>query len=60
MFLFPFFILSDFNVHNYSWGSDKVDDHGLLIMNLIDEFNSNILNNGSYKRIAVPPLQIHV
>lgn len=51
----PFYISGDFNAHNFAWGSEKTDGRGSLIMDLIDDLNLNILNDGSITRIAVPP-----
>lgn len=51
----PFYILGDLNAHNVAWGSERTDGRGTLIMDLIDDLNLNILNDGSFTRVAVPP-----
>ena len=41
----PFLLLSDFNGHNFIWGSDDVNDKGRIIENFINKNNLCLFNN---------------
>lgn len=48
----PFILLGDFNAHLTEWGSFKDDRWGRAILELINENNMKILNNGSSTKIS--------
>ncbi|KAG5858985.1 hypothetical protein JTB14_020849 [Gonioctena quinquepunctata] len=42
----PFLIMGDFNSHNPTWGSHKLDAGGRIIERVIDDRDSVVMNNG--------------
>ncbi|CAH2087297.1 unnamed protein product [Euphydryas editha] len=52
----PIVVLGDFNCHHMSWGSYFSDSLSLLLLDLFDEYNLVVLNDGSPTR-RVSPLQ---
>lgn len=47
----PFLLLRDFNSHSLSWGSDKHDDRGKQIENILEIDNIILLNSGEPTRL---------
>lgn len=50
----PMVVLGDFNIHHTSWGSYYCDPLSTSFLNLVDDFNLVILNDGSPTRRATP------
>lgn len=50
----PIILLGDFNAHHSSWGSSHDDAFGLALLEVFDEANLCILNNGSPTRRVYP------
>ncbi|CAG4982302.1 unnamed protein product [Colias eurytheme] len=50
----PILILGDFNAHHTSWGSHKSDLFAVSLLELFDDLNLCILNNGSPTHIVLP------
>lgn len=50
----PVLILGDFNAHHVTWGSFKTDQFALALIELFDEFNLCVLNDGSPTRRPYP------
>lgn len=48
----PFILLGDINAHHTEWGSFKDDRWGKAILELINENNLKLLNNGSSTKIS--------
>lgn len=50
----PFIILGDFNAHHGLWGAHNCDRMGRDIVDLLDELDLCIVNDGSPTRLQVP------
>lgn len=49
----PVIILGDFNSHSHLWGSNKNDNRGKVIENLLDSQNFHLLNNGQHTHFSL-------
>lgn len=43
----PYLLVGDLNAHNPLWGSDRIDQRGRKIENILDQFDAVLLNDGS-------------
>lgn len=50
----PIIVIGDFNCHHSMWGSHRIDSNALLLLELFDEFNVCLLNDGSPTRRTRP------
>lgn len=48
----PFLLMGDFNAHSTEWGSFKTDRWGRAILEIVEELDLIMLNNGSSTRIS--------
>ena len=46
----PLLVMGDFNCHHYRWGSDSCDTFGMGLVDMLDELNLCIINDGSATR----------
>ncbi|CAF4918509.1 unnamed protein product [Pieris macdunnoughi] len=50
----PVVMLGDFNAHHVSWGCHSSDSFGSLLLDLLDDINISVLNNGCPTRRSLP------
>lgn len=50
----PIILMGDFNAHHCSWGSSHNDSFALVLLEILDEANLCIINNGSPTRRVLP------
>ena len=50
----PYIVLGDFNAHHLSWGSNQGSALGNALVELLDDMNRCLLNDGSPTRVPVP------
>lgn len=50
----PIIVLGDFNAHHTSWGSGHCDVFGHLLLEIFDEANICVINDGSITRRVLP------
>lgn len=50
----PILVLGDFNCHHPMWGSYKTDSFALLLLDVLDDFNLCVLNDGRSTRRTSP------
>lgn len=50
----PIILLGDFNGHHTSWGSGHCDVFGRLLLDMFDDANLCVINDGSITRRALP------
>ncbi|CAK1597701.1 unnamed protein product [Parnassius mnemosyne] len=50
----PYIVLGDFNSHHVMWGSHKTDSFSYLLLDVFNEFNLCLLNDGSPTRMSYP------
>lgn len=43
----PLLIMGDFNCHHYRWGSEVCDSMGIELVDLLDELDLCVINDGS-------------
>jgi ribonuclease HI len=53
----PLILVGDFNAHSQSWGCHDDNTRASAIIELLDDFNMVVINDGSITRIAAPPRQ---
>lgn len=51
---FPIILLGDFNCHNQLWGAPNNDAFGLKILEIMEEFDLCVINDGSPTRRSSP------
>jgi exonuclease III len=51
----PLMVVGDFNAHSQSWGCREDDARAGAVLEMADDLNLVVLNDGSITRIAAPP-----
>lgn len=50
----PLLVMGDFNGHHYRWGSEVCDNFGIGLVDIFDELNLCVLNDGNATRRSAP------
>lgn len=50
----PVLVMGDFNCHHFRWGSERCDSFGVGLVEILDDLNLCILNNGCPTRRSLP------
>lgn len=50
----PVLVMGDFNCHHFRWGSERCDSFGVGLVEILDDLNLCILNNGCSTRRTLP------
>uniref|UniRef100_A0A2A4J5G1 Endonuclease/exonuclease/phosphatase domain-containing protein n=1 Tax=Heliothis virescens TaxID=7102 RepID=A0A2A4J5G1_HELVI len=53
----PLLVMGDFNCHHFRWGSNRCDSFGEGLVEILDDLNLCILNNGCPTRRSLPGQQ---
>ena len=53
----PILVMGDFNCHHFRWGSERCDSFGESLVEILDDLNLCILNNGCPTRRSPPGQQ---
>lgn len=53
----PILVMGDFNCHHFRWGSERCDAFGVALVDILDDLDLCILNNGSPTRRSPPGQQ---
>jgi Endonuclease-reverse transcriptase len=51
----PMLLVGDFNAHSQSWGCWEDDARAVTLMDMFDDLDLVVLNDGSITRVATPP-----
>ncbi|KAJ8713455.1 hypothetical protein PYW07_013825 [Mythimna separata] len=50
----PTLVMGDFNCHHYRWGSDSCDNFGIGLLDILDDLDLCLINDGSATRRSAP------
>ncbi|KAJ8704397.1 hypothetical protein PYW08_013121 [Mythimna loreyi] len=50
----PLLVMGDFNCHHYHWGSDVCDNFGIGLLDILDDLDLCLINDGSPTRMSAP------
>ncbi|KAJ8726286.1 hypothetical protein PYW07_000984 [Mythimna separata] len=50
----PILVMGDFNCHHYRWGSDTCDNFGIGLLDILDDLDLCLVNDGSATRRSAP------
>ncbi|KAJ8733244.1 hypothetical protein PYW08_001542 [Mythimna loreyi] len=53
----PILVMGDFNCHHYRWGSERCDAFGAALVEILDDLDLCVLNNGCATRRSLPGQQ---